>query len=85
VRLLLRHARKGRLFVSLVKPPLEIISRAGREHSSLLGEPARWPTHARMRRDVAGAGFRIESQRIVLRFPATLVLPSVLTIATRPG
>ena len=76
---------KGRLLVSLVNPPLEIMSRAGRRMSKLMGEPAHWPTRQRMRSCVEDAGFRVESQRIVLRFPATFVLPSVLTIATRPG
>ena len=76
---------KGRLFVSLVNPPLESMSRAGRRWSRLVGEPARWPTRRRMRRCVEEAGFRVESQRVVLRFPATFVLPSVLTIASRPG
>ncbi len=76
---------KGRLFVSLINPPLEVMSRAGRLATKLVGEPARWPTRGRMRQEVEGAGFRVESQRIVLRVPATLVLPSVLTIASRPG
>jgi ubiquinone/menaquinone biosynthesis C-methylase UbiE len=76
---------KGRLFVSLVNPPLEVMSRAGRRLSQLVGEPARWPTRGRMRRCVEEAGFRVESQRVVLRLPATFVLPSVLTIAARPG
>ncbi|MDJ0848009.1 MAG: methyltransferase domain-containing protein [Myxococcota bacterium] len=78
-------APKGRLFVSLINPPLEAISRAGRRFSTLLGEPARWPTRARMRREVERAGFRVESQRFVPRIPAGLLLPSVLTIASRPG
>jgi SAM-dependent methyltransferase len=76
---------RGRLFVSLVNPPLEVMSLAGRRLSQLVGEPARWPTRERMRGLVEEAGFRVESQRTVLRLPATLVLPSVLTIAARPG
>ncbi len=78
-------APRGRLLVSLVNPPLEAMSRAGSRLSRLLGEPAHWPTRGRMRALVEDAGFRVESQRIVLRVPATLVLPSVLTIASRPG
>ena len=73
------------MFVSLVNPPLEAMSRAGRRISQLVGEPAHWPTRERMRRLMEQAGLRGESQRIVLRVPATLVLPSVLTIAARPG
>ena len=75
----------GRLLVSLVNPPLEAMSRIGRRLSGLLGEPANWPTRARMRRRVEDAGFRLESQRLVLRVPGTLLLPSILTIASRPG
>jgi ubiquinone/menaquinone biosynthesis C-methylase UbiE len=78
-------APKGRLLVSLVNPPLEVMSRIGRRVSSLVGEPATWPTRQRMRRRVEGAGFRVEAQQLVLRVPATLVLPSILTVATRPG
>ena len=76
---------KGRAFVSLVNPPLEVMSRAGRHLSKLAGQPARWPTRGRMRRQVEAAGFRVESQRHVFRVPAGLILPSVLTEATRPG
>jgi ubiquinone/menaquinone biosynthesis C-methylase UbiE len=78
-------APRGRLLVSLVNPPLEAMSRIGHLLSSLIGEPATWPTRRRMRRRVEDAGFRVEDQRLVLRIPATLVLPSILTIASRPG
>jgi ubiquinone/menaquinone biosynthesis C-methylase UbiE len=74
----------GRLPVSFVNPPLELMSRVGRAVSGWLGEPAHWPTRSRMRALVEGAGFRVDSQRIVLRLPATFALPSVLTTATRP-
>ncbi len=76
---------KGRLLVSLVNPPLESMSRAGRRISRLAGEPANWPTKARMRAMAEDAGFQVEAQRLVLRFPATFVLPSILTIASKPG
>ncbi len=76
---------KGRLFVSLIHPRLELTSWAGRRLTRLMGEPARWPTRARMRREVEDAGFRVESQRMVLRVPGGLLLPSVLTVASRPG
>ena len=74
----------GRLFVSLVNPPLEAMSRIGREVSRLLGEPARWPTRAGMRELFEGAGLAVESQNLVFRVPATLVLPSILTVGIRP-
>jgi len=78
-------APKGRAFVCLVNPPLELMSRAGRRLSQLAGQPARWPTRGKMRRRVEGAGFRVESQSLVLRVPGTLLLPSVLTVAQRSG
>jgi len=74
----------GRLLVCFVNPPLEAMSRAGTVLSRWLGEPAHWPTRAGMRAMVEAAGLRVESQRIVLRVPATLVLPSILTIGSRP-
>jgi hypothetical protein len=61
------------------------MGQVGRVVSGWMGEPARGPTRARLRAMVEEAGFRVESQRIVLRLPATLLLPSVLTIASRPG
>jgi len=78
-------APKGHLFVSLVNPPLELMGWAGGRLSSLMGEPARWPTRKQMRREVEAAGFLVESQRLVLRVPATLILPSILTVASRSG
>jgi ubiquinone/menaquinone biosynthesis C-methylase UbiE len=76
---------KGRLLVSLVNPPFEAMSRIGRRVSSLVGEPATWPTRRRMRQRVEDAGFSVESQSLILRVPATLLLPSILTLASRPG
>lgn len=75
---------RGHLLVSLINPPLEVMSDLGRRISKLAGEPARWPTRRRMRRLVEDAGFRVESQSLVPRLPATLVLPSILTVASRP-
>jgi SAM-dependent methyltransferase len=73
----------GWLLVSLINPPLELISRAFLVGSRWAGEPFRWPTRERMRRWVEGAGFQVEQQRRVFRVPAGLVLPSVLTVAQR--
>jgi ubiquinone/menaquinone biosynthesis C-methylase UbiE len=75
----------GHLLISLVNPPLEIVSRAFLVGSRLVGEPFRWPTRERMRGWVEGAGFRVDEQRRVFRLPAGLALPSVLTVATRKG
>jgi len=78
-------APSGRLLVSLVNPPVEVLSRLARAGSQLLGEPLFLPTRSQMREKVEAAGFRIESQQHVFRLPAGLVLPSVLTTAVRPG
>ena len=74
----------GHLFVSLVNPPLEIMSRMGGGIARLLGEPAHWPTRTGMRRLLEDAGLRVRSQELVLRVPATLLLPSILTVGVRP-
>ncbi|NNL64899.1 MAG: class I SAM-dependent methyltransferase [Myxococcales bacterium] len=74
----------GRLLVSFVNPPFEAMSRVGGTLSRWLGEPAHWPTRGRLRTMVEEAGFEVDSQRLVLRLPATFVLPSILTVATRP-
>jgi hypothetical protein len=37
-----------------------------------------------MRELFEAAGFRVESQQLVFRVPATLILPSILTIGSRP-
>lgn len=74
----------GHLLVCFVNPPLEVMTRVGTFFSRWMGEPARWPTRAAMRAMVEEAGLRVESQRIVLRVPAILVLPSILTVASRP-
>ena len=78
------RAPRGRLLGSRGNPPFELLSRAGRRLSQLLGEPARWPTRGAMCREVEAAGFRVESQQLVLRVPGTLLLPSFLTVAQRP-
>jgi len=75
---------KGRLLVALVNPPAEWLSRAARMASRLMGEPAHWPTRVEMRRRTEAAGLRVVTQRTVFRLPAPLLLPCVLTVATRP-
>jgi ubiquinone/menaquinone biosynthesis C-methylase UbiE len=78
-------APKGRLFIALVNPPAEWLSRTARLGSRLVGEPANWPTRSRLRRRTQAAGFTVDAQRAVFRLPAPLLLPCVLTSATRPG
>lgn len=78
-------APKGRMLIALVNPPAEWLSRASRLGSWLLGEPLFWPTRGRLRRNAEAAGFRIDDQRMIFRLPAPLILPCVLTVASRPG
>jgi ubiquinone/menaquinone biosynthesis C-methylase UbiE len=74
----------GRLLVSLINPPLELMSQITRAGSRMIGQPLFWPTRSRMRKQTQAAGFRVESQRQVFRMPAGMILPSVLTVAVRP-
>jgi ubiquinone/menaquinone biosynthesis C-methylase UbiE len=74
----------GRLCVALVNPPLEGIGRLAALGSRWVGEPFYWPTRERMRAWVEAAGFRVEAQQRVLRVPAGLLFPTVLTVATCP-
>lgn len=74
----------GRLLVALVNPPFELMSRAALLGSTLLGEPLRWPTRRAMRERARAAGFRVEAQRRILRLPAGVTFPPVLTVAVRP-
>ena len=78
-------APNGQLWVALVNPPAEWLSRAARLGSRLMGQPLTWPTRAQMRRRLEAAGFRVEAQRAVFRLPGPLVFPCVLSSATRPG
>jgi ubiquinone/menaquinone biosynthesis C-methylase UbiE len=75
----------GRLLVALVNPSFELFSRVANATASWFGEPFDWPTRSRMRSRVEGAGFRVEAQQRILRWPAPILLPSVLTVARREG
>ena len=75
----------GRLLVALVHMPLETMTQAARLGTGLVGEPARWPTRARMRSAVEHAGFRVEAQTRIFRIPLGLTLPPVLTVAVAAG
>ena len=75
----------GRLLVALMTSPLELVSDALHLGSRLAGQPFYWPTPARMRVLVEGAGFRVQAQRRVYRLlPAGLAFPPVLTVGLRP-
>ncbi len=76
---------KGRILIAVINPPHEALSLLTQRASQLVGEPLFWPTRALMREWVEAAGFRVEAQQRILRLPATFILPTVLTVATREG
>jgi SAM-dependent methyltransferase len=76
-------APRGRLLLVFVNPPFELLSTVTRVGSQLFGEPFRWPTPARLRRQIERAGFRVDEQRRVFRLPMPLAFPPVLTRATK--
>ena len=72
----------GRLLVAMINVRTDAGSRLVSSASSLVGQPAEWPTRQEMRDRVEDAGVRVERQRRVLRVTG-LVLPPVLTVAVR--
>ena len=78
-------APRGRLLIAFVNPSFDWLSRASRVVSRWAGEPFRWPTPDALRRQVEAAGFAVASQRRILRLPAPLLFPPVLTEAVRVG
>lgn len=75
----------GRLLIAFVNTPNDAIRTVFRVASRVVGQPFDWPTRAEMRDLCTGAGLRVEAQRRIVRIPAGLTLPPVLTIATRPA
>jgi len=76
-------ATDGWLLVALVNPPFEVLSQVAAKTSTWIGEPFDWPTRERMRARVGAAGFRVEAQHRILRWPAPFLFPAVLTVARR--
>ena len=76
-------AARGRLLIAFVNPSFEALARASRVVSRWLAEPFRWPTPTVLRRQVEAAGFEVTSQRRILRLPASVLFPPVLTEAVR--
>lgn len=73
----------GRIMVALVNPRLRITASAVRAGSTLLGEPARWPTRGEIVDRMETAGFELVSQRRIMR-AGGLMLPTILTVAVKP-
>ena len=74
----------GRLLLALINPPSPLVSDLARSGSRWLGDPLLWPTRARMRAWLEGAGFEVVSQRRIRRLPFGRVLPPVLSAALKP-
>jgi ubiquinone/menaquinone biosynthesis C-methylase UbiE len=73
----------GAVLVALVNVSNDVVGVAARLASRIAGQPLDWPTRARMRNLFEGAGLRVVAQRWILRFPAPLLLPPVLTVGVR--
>ncbi len=74
----------GRLSLALVSTVSPIISEVFHFTSRLLGEPLYWPSTGELRSRVEAAGFRVEGQHRIFRWPGALLLPPILTSAQRP-
>jgi ubiquinone/menaquinone biosynthesis C-methylase UbiE len=74
----------GCLLVALVNVPFDAVGATIAFASRFVGQPFTWPTRARMRALVEGAGLRLEGQQRIARLPAGVLLPPVLTVAVRP-
>jgi demethylmenaquinone methyltransferase/2-methoxy-6-polyprenyl-1,4-benzoquinol methylase len=73
----------GRLLLALVTP-LRLFSRLAQVGSVLSGQPFYWPTQAETRRKLQKAGFEVETQERIFRFPG-LGLQPMLTTAVATG
>lgn len=84
LRELARVTRPGGCVVlTLVRPPLALVSRVAEAGGRLVGQPFRFPDRAELARAAAAAGLRIEREARIFRLPGALLLPPVLTLARR--
>jgi ubiquinone/menaquinone biosynthesis C-methylase UbiE len=72
----------GCLLVAFVNPRAAVMARAASAVAAAVGPPARWWTRRQLAALVDAAGFDVDEQTTVRRIGA-LVLPTVLTVATR--
>jgi SAM-dependent methyltransferase len=75
----------GRLLLGVVNPRFAFTGWMAGVVAGWLGEPFRWPTRAELRTELRTAGFDVDAQRRVFRFPGLVLLPGVLTTATVAG
>lgn len=74
----------GHLLLALGTPPLRLLGALANAGSRLIAQPFYWPTQPEIRQRLVRAGFCVEEQHRVFRFPGLLLLP-LLTSAVRPG
>jgi ubiquinone/menaquinone biosynthesis C-methylase UbiE len=73
----------GRLLLALVTPRFALTGRLAYRASQLVGQPFHWPTAGELAERLIRAGFRVEQQERLVRFPGVLVFPPMLTVARR--
>jgi SAM-dependent methyltransferase len=73
----------GRLLLAVVNPRFALMGRLMQLVSRVVGEPFYWPTASEVRRQMEAAGFRVERQVRLFRLPGGILLPPVLTVASR--
>ncbi|HZT64604.1 MAG TPA: methyltransferase domain-containing protein [Acidimicrobiales bacterium] len=73
----------GRLIIAVVNPRLGATASLFRAGSTLLGEPARWPTRAELAQRMERAGFVVRSQQRVVR-AAGIAFPTYVTVGVAP-
>ena len=66
-----------------MNPRFALTGRLAYEASRLVGQPFHWPTATDLARRIARAGFRIERQERLVRFPGVVIFPPMLTVARR--
>jgi ubiquinone/menaquinone biosynthesis C-methylase UbiE len=75
----------GIVLVALVNSPAQLVADGLHTASRFIGEPFYWPTADEMRARFEHTGLRVLGQQRIFRLPGGLLLPPVLTKATRPS
>jgi len=74
----------GRLLLALINSPSTVVANVMYAGSRLMGEPFYWPTARELGEHVERAGFRVVGRERIFRLPGGLLLPAILTQASRP-
>ena len=78
-------APDGHLLLALVNAPSSVVANAMHAGSRLMGEPFYWPTTRELGERIEHAGFSVLGRKRIFRLPGGLLLPPILTHATRPS